>query len=92
MKTTRMITVLLVSSAILGGLGFALSLFSISLATLINVTVGTVVSAGLFGILLWDTGRTLEADAAKTRYAQRVRRPARPPACTAPRRPALVGC
>ncbi len=90
MKTTRMITVLLVSSAILGGLGFALSLFPF--ATLINVTVGTLVSAGLFGILLWDTGRSIQADAAKTRYAQRDCRPARPPACTAPRRPALAGC
>lgn len=86
-----MITVLLVSSAILGGLGFALSLFSISLATLINVTVGTFVSAGLFGILLWDTGRTLEADAAKTRFARRDCRPARHEARTS-RRPALVGC
>lgn len=89
MKTTRMITVLILSSAILGGLGFALSLFP--LATLINVTVGTLVSAGLFGILLWDTGRTIEADNAKSRFARRDCRPARHEARTS-RRPALVGC
>ena len=67
MKTTRMITISLVSSALLGGLGFALVSLDVSLASLIKLSVGTFVTTGLFGFMLWDTGRAIDADEARTR-------------------------
>lgn len=72
MKTTRMITVALVSSALLGVLGFALVTLNISLATVLNIVVGTFASAGLFSLLLWDTGRTIKAHKTAARLEQRA--------------------
>ena len=67
-----MITVALGSSALLGVLGFALIHLNISLATVLNVSVGTFASAGLFSLLLWDTGRTIKARETVTRLEQRA--------------------
>ena len=72
MKTTRTITVLLLSSALLGGLGFALTQTDLTLATLLNTTVGTFAAAGLFGLMLWDTGRTLDSRKTMTHLEQRA--------------------
>lgn len=68
MKTTRMITVALASCALFGVLGFAFVNLNISLASLINVAVGTFATVGLFGLLLWDTGRTIKARETATRF------------------------
>jgi hypothetical protein len=79
MKTTRLITVTLASCALFGVLGYAFVNLNISLASLIDVTVGTLASAGLFGLLLWDTGREFKAretapraDRGRTRTTRRA--------------------
>jgi hypothetical protein len=90
MKTTRMITVALASCALFGVLGFAFVNLNISLASLINVAVGTFATVGLFGLLLWDTGRTISARESATRFN---RGSACAPNRTALRRhSALAGC
>lgn len=93
MKTTHLITVSFVSSALLSVLGFALASCNLPLASVINVIVGTFVSSGLFGILLWDTGRTIKASETVARFEQRrCRNPHCPHQTSLHHRTALAGC
>lgn len=88
-----MITVALASSALFGVLGFAFVTLNISLATLLNVSVGTFASAGLFGLLLWDTGRTIKVRETVARLEQRATANAyRAPRTAVRRQAALANC
>jgi len=90
MKTIRMITVALASCALFSVLGYAFVNLNISLASLINVAVGTFATVGLIGLLLWDTGRSIKARETAPRAAQgRVSHPKR---AALRRHAALAGC
>jgi hypothetical protein len=90
MKTTRMITVALASCALFGVLGYAFVNLNISLASLINVAVGTIVTVGLFALLLWDTGRSIKARETVTRADRGLVCP--PRRASLRRHAALAGC